>query len=248
MEDVVDSGRAVAGGASGGTPEEVAYAHGTFGAPVVAGLAGMRVSYGLNEPLREAWLEDGWRPLFARWLEDAAEYGIREPNAMVLATVDAEGRPQTRTVLCKGFDPRGLQFYTNLLSHKGRALAARPYAAVTFPWLVMERQVHLAGPCRELRREESLEYWRQRPRGSQIAAWASDQSRPAASHEELAASLDAAHARFSGVAEIPMPDHWGGYLVEPECVEFWQGGRDRFHNRIRTVREGSGWTVRRLQP
>ena len=208
----------------------------------------MRVGYGLHGRLDVADLDGGWLPLFAAWLEEAGRRGVREPNAMVLGTVGVDGRPSTRTVLCKGADERGLGFYTTTTSRKGVQLAASGYASVTFPWLVVERQVHVEGSCRPMSREDSLEYWRTRPRGSQVAAWASEQSRPAASVAELESLYAVAEQRMAEVEEIPMPDRWGGYRIAPERVEFWQGGRDRFHDRVECLLGDGRWTARRLQP
>ncbi len=207
----------------------------------------MRVGYGLHTRLDVAHLADGWLPLFTDWLDEAGRRGVREPNAMVLGTV-VDGRPSTRTVLCKGADERGVSFFTTTTSRKGAQLAASGFASVTFPWLVAERQVHLEGPCHPMSREDSLAYWRTRPRGSQVAAWASEQSREAGSVEELERAYSDAEARFEGVDEIPMPERWGGYRLTPERVEFWQGGRDRFHDRVECRLEDGVWTVVRLQP
>lgn len=221
---------------------------------------GMRVGYagrpgaaggGVAADEAEA-LRSGWFPLFSRWLAEAGDAGVREPNAMVLATSGPAGRPSTRTVLCKGADDRGVRFYTTLTSRKGEQLAATPFASVTFPWLALERQVHLEGACTPLPRAESERYWAVRPRGSQIAAWASHESRPVGSAGELELAYAAAEERFAGAEEVPMPERWGGYLLAPERVEFWRGGRDRFHDRVECRRTGEGpgatWEVRRLQP
>lgn len=207
----------------------------------------MRVGYGLHSRLDVTDLADGWLPLFTDWLDEAGRRGVREPNAMVLGTV-AGGRPSTRTVLCKGADEQGVTFFTTTTSRKGAQLAASGFASVTFPWLVAERQVHLEGPCNPLSREDSLAYWRTRPRGSQVAAWASEQSREAGSVAELEALYAAAEERFADAGEVPMPDRWGGYRLSPERVEFWQGGRDRFHDRVECRLEGGRWVVSRLQP
>lgn len=208
----------------------------------------MRVGYGLHVRLDEADLAAGWLPLFTEWLDEAGRRGVREPNAMVLGTVGPDGRPSTRTVLCKGADESGLTFFTTTTSRKGAQLAASGYASVTFPWVVAERQIHLEGACHPLNRADSLEYWRTRPRGSQVAAWASEQSRPVDSVDELESSFASAEQAFSGVEEIPMPDRWGGFQLVPERVEFWQGGRDRFHDRVECLLSGDRWGFRRLQP
>ena len=208
----------------------------------------MRVGYGLHVRLDESDLAAGWLPLFTQWLDEAGRRGVREPNAMVLGTVGADGRPSTRTVLCKGADEEGLIFFTTTTSRKGSQLAASGYASVTFPWVVAERQVHFEGACHPLGRADSLEYWRTRPRGSQVAAWASEQSRPVSSVGELESSYARAEQSFSGVEEIPMPDRWGGMRLVPERVEFWQGGRDRFHDRVECLLSDGRWAFRRLQP
>ncbi|AWH94804.1 pyridoxamine 5'-phosphate oxidase [Dietzia psychralcaliphila] len=208
----------------------------------------MRVGYGLHTSLDVTDLHEDWLPLFASWLDEAGRRGVREPNAMVLGTVGADRRPSTRTVLCKGADERGLTFFTTTSSRKGAQLAESGYASATFPWLVVERQIHVEGECRPLDRADSLAYWRTRPRGSQVAAWASEQSQPVETVEELSALYAIAEERLSDVEEIPMPDRWGGYRLRPDRVEFWQGGRDRFHDRVECLRGEEGWTVRRLQP
>lgn len=208
----------------------------------------MRVGYGLHPRLDVSDVADDWLPLFTAWLDEAGRRGVREPNAMVLGTVGDDRRPSTRTVLCKGVDDRGLTFFTTTSSRKGTQLAASGHASVTFPWLIVERQVHFEGPCIPLDRADSLEYWRTRPWGSQVAAWASEQSEPAESVEELESLYATARERLGEVGEIPMPDRWGGYRLIPDRVEFWQGGRDRFHDRVECVREAGGWRVRRLQP
>jgi len=209
----------------------------------------MRVEYGSPEKdgspdLDADWLADGWIALLRRWLADAEQAGIVEPNAIVVGTVDAEGRPSTRTVLCKGVDETGITFYTNYDSDKGQQLAASPYASATFPWYALGRQVHLRGPVAKVAPEVTAEYWSKRPRGSQLGAWASHQSRAIASREALAQQLAEVTERFADVESVPVPPNWGGYLISPEVVEFWQGRENRVHNRIRV----SGTRVERLQP
>ena len=209
----------------------------------------MRVEYGSPEKdgspnLDADWLADGWIALLRRWLADAEQAGIVEPNAIVVGTVDAQGRPSTRTVLCKGVDETGITFYTNYDSDKGQQLAASPYASATFPWYALGRQVHLRGPVAKVAPEVTAEYWSKRPRGSQLGAWASHQSRAIASREALAQQLAEVTERFADVESVPVPPNWGGYLISPEVVEFWQGRENRVHNRIRV----SGTRVERLQP
>ncbi|WP_420042067.1 pyridoxamine 5'-phosphate oxidase [Gordonia sp. MP11Mi] len=218
----------------------------------------MRVGYGaadatgrdgVAENLDVAWLtgDPPWRELFDAWLADAIDAGVAEPNAMIVGTADADGRPATRTVLCKGVSDDGIVFFTGYDSDKGRALAANPYAAVTFPWIAMERQVHLRGPVVKVSAEETAAYWSSRPRGSQVSASTSDQSRPIVSRAALEAKAAGAAAAL-GDGPVPVPEKWGGYRIEPDIVEFWQGRADRLHNRVRAVRDGDSWRVERLQP
>jgi pyridoxamine 5'-phosphate oxidase len=210
----------------------------------------MRVEYGSVEKdgssdLDVDWLSEGWIALLHKWLADAERAGISEPNAMVLGTVDAAGCPVTRTVLCKGVDESGISFYTNYDSDKGEQLAARPYASVTFPWYALGRQVHVRGSVTKVSPEATANYWNRRPRGSQLGAWASHQSKPIASREALMRQLADATERFAELDAVPVPPNWGGYVVAPEVVEFWQGRENRVHNRIRLDSSGR---VERLQP
>ncbi|CAN3130740.1 Pyridoxine/pyridoxamine 5'-phosphate oxidase [Mycobacterium sp. smrl_JER01] len=209
----------------------------------------MRVEYGSAEKdgsgdLDADWLEAGWVALLNRWMSEAEQAGVAEPNAMVVGTVDGQGRPVTRSVLCKSVAESGLSFYTNYGSDKGDQLAAIPYASATFPWYLLGRQVHVRGAVTKVSPDETAEYWRKRPRGSQLGAWASQQSKPIASREALMRQLAEMTERFAGVDEIPVPPHWGGYLIAAEVVEFWQGRENRVHNRIR-LRDGR---IDRLQP
>jgi len=209
----------------------------------------MRVEYGSVEKdgspdLDETWLADGWLALLRRWLADAEEGGCAEPNAMVVGTVDEQGRPVTRTVLCKSVDESGITFFTNYDSAKGTELAANPYASATFPWFGLGRQVHVRGPVTKVSAEATAEYWSKRPRGSQLGAWASHQSFPIGSRIALLDQLVEVTKRFAELDAVPVPPNWGGYLISPEVVEFWQGRENRVHNRIR-VTDGR---VERLQP
>ena len=208
----------------------------------------MRVEYGSVEKdgssdLDTDWLADGWLALLHSWIEEAEQAGVAEPNAMVLATVD-DGRPVTRTVLCKSVDVDGITFYTNYDSAKGAELAATPYASVTFPWYALGRQVHIRGAVSKVSPEETAQYWARRPRGSQLGAWASSQSRPIASRAELMAQLQDVTARLADEERVPVPPHWGGYRIAAEVIEFWQGRENRIHNRIRVT----GDRIERLQP
>lgn len=208
----------------------------------------MRVEYGSVEKdgsgdLDVDWLADGWLALLHKWIDEAEAARIVEPNAMVLATVEA-GLPVTRTVLCKSVDADGATFYTNYDSAKGADLALTPYASVTFPWYALGRQVHLRGAVTKVSAAETAQYWARRPRGSQLGAWASEQSRPIASRADLVAALAEVTERFADHERIPVPPHWGGYRISADVVEFWQGRENRIHNRIR-VADGR---LQRLQP
>jgi pyridoxamine 5'-phosphate oxidase len=209
----------------------------------------MRVEYGSVEKdgspdLDADWLADGWLALLRKWLADAERAGVAEPNAMVVGTVDLQGRPVTRAVLCKGVDETGITFFTAYDSAKGEELAATPYASATFPWFLLGRQVHVRGPVTKVSEEMTADYWSKRPRGSQLGAWASHQSRPITSRAALLEQLAEVTERFAEVDEVPVPPNWGGYLIAPEVVEFWQGRENRVHNRIRVI----GGRVERLQP
>ena len=190
---------------------------------------------------------------FRAWLADAVAEGVVEPNAMVLSTVSAEGVPSARTVLLKEADARGFVFYTNLRSRKGRELEATRRAACVFPWLPLHRQVVVVGRAVEVSRDEAADYFASRPHGSRLGAWASRQSEVIADR----AVLDERHAelleRFPG--DVPLPDFWGGWIVVPDTVEFWQGRGSRLHDRLRyrRVRDGGlddagAWVVERLSP
>src|ERR1700756_2295432 len=208
----------------------------------------MRVEYGSVErdggpDLDADWLDDGWLALLRKWIDDAERFGVSEPNAMVLATV-AEGRPMSRSVLCKGLDETGVTFFTNYDSAKGIELAATPYASATFPWYLLGRQVHVRGPVTKVDQQATEDYWSKRPRGSQLGAWPSHQSQPIASRAALLDQLAEVTARFADAGAVPVPPNGGGYLIAPEMVEFWQGRENRVHNRIRVV----GDRVERLQP
>jgi len=169
-------------------------------------------------------------------------------NAMTLATVDSEGRPSARVVLLKGVDERGFIFYTNYQSRKGRELSANPHAALVFYWPDLERQVCIAGEVRPLAPTESDAYFGGRPRGSRIAAWASNQSEVVADRAELDKRWEEFEARYQG-QEVPRPPHWGGYILKPSRVEFWQGRPNRLHDRLRYTRKADqGWTIERLAP
>ena len=184
---------------------------------------------------------------FARWMADAAGV-LPEPTAMVLATVSALGLPRARTVLLKGHGQEGFTFYTNRTSRKGQDLAANPRACVVFPWFAMQRQVTVEGAVTMLTQEQSEPYYRSRPRGSQLAAWASRQSTVLESRKQLDERAAELERRWPQGSVIPMPDFWRGYLLTPETVEFWQAGQFRLHDRLRYRRAGEQWMIERLSP
>jgi pyridoxamine 5'-phosphate oxidase len=212
-------------------------------------LAAMRMHY-REEGLAEADLADTPVAQFARWFQQAAtEARLFEPNAMVVSTADAEGRPSSRTVLLKGFDEHGFVFYTNYGSRKARDLAQNPYVSLLFPWHPMARQVIVQGVARRTGRDETAAYFRTRPHGSQLGAWASAQSSVIATRAEIDASYDELAARYPEAEKVPVPPHWGGFRVAPRSVEFWQGRENRLHDRLRYVAEPDGsWRVERLSP
>jgi pyridoxamine 5'-phosphate oxidase len=207
----------------------------------------MRVGYELGS-LDESDLEATWHEQLIRWLAEATQAGLPEPNAMVLATADAAGRPSSRTVLCKGLDDRGVVFYTNYTSAKSRDLLATGLASATFPWFPMQRQAHVRGPVEKVDPAETAAYWATRPRGSQLGAWASPQSETVVSRAELEARLAGAERRFAGVEQIPPPPHWGGWRIQPQVAEFWQGRLNRMHDRLVFDRRDGDWRIRRLAP
>ncbi|WP_445258122.1 pyridoxamine 5'-phosphate oxidase [Nocardioides aurantiacus] len=186
-----------------------------------------------------------------RWLDEAVAAGLHEPNAVVVATVGADGGPAARTVLLKGLDERGFVFYTNYDSRKGRELEASGRAALLFPWHDLQRQVRVEGTVARVPAAETAAYFATRPRGSQLGAWASPQSEEVASRAELDERYAAVEARFAD-GEVPPPPHWGGYRVAPEVVELWQGRSGRMHDRLVYRRDlagpGEGWALTRLAP
>lgn len=206
----------------------------------------MRVEYREKDncgDLDVDWLEDGWQVLLRNWIGDAERAGIAEPNAMVLATVE-DGRPVSRSVLCKNLDEHGVTFFTDDGSDKAVQLAATPYASATFPWYQLGRQVHIRGRVTKTDAAIPAEYWLNRPRASQLGFWASHQSQPIASRAALLDQLVEVTARFADSDDVPVAPSWAGYVIAPEVVEFWQGREGRLHNRIRV----SGGRIERLQP
>jgi pyridoxamine 5'-phosphate oxidase len=210
-------------------------------------LADLRKEYSLSGLSEKDLARDPFRQ-FEKWFQEAEAAKIHEPNAAVLATADREGRPSARMVLLKGMDGRGFVFYTNYHSRKGRELESNPRAAYLFPWVALERQVTIEGPVTKLTREESEAYFHSRPRASQLAAWASPQSTIVPGRETIEEAMKAAEKKYTG-AEAPLPPHWGGFRINPQTVEFWQGRRSRLHDRLRYRRDETGaWFVERLAP
>lgn len=208
----------------------------------------MRQEYPEEKGLSRDDLAGDWPTQFAHWFADAVAFGLSEPNAMVVATADPTARPSVRTVLLKAYDERGFVFFTNYESRKGIEALANPYASLLFPWFPMHRQVIVCGRVEPVDRAETEGYFAGRPRGSQLGAWASPQSRVLADRAELDAAYVAAATRFPTGA-VPPPPHWGGLRVVPDTVEFWQGRASRLHDRLRFRRlDDLNWTVDRLAP
>ncbi len=211
-----------------------------------AALAALREEYG-DRGIDPATLPDSPLVAFDAWLAEALAAGLPEPNAMTLATLGEAG-PEARVVLLKARDEKGFVFYTNYESQKARELGREPACALVFDWLGAMRQVRVRGRAERVSREESAEYFRTRPRASQLGAWASRQSAVLASREALEAKMAEVTARFEG-AEVPLPDWWGGFRVVPSRVELWQGRASRLHDRVRYTRaEDGGWSRVRLSP
>ena len=216
-------------------------------ADIALELPAMRVSYE-EGVLEEGSLQRTWAEQLQAWLDEATRASLPEPNAMVLATADPEGRPSSRTVLCKGLDERGVVFYTNYTSNKSHDLISTRFASATFPWFAMQRQAHVRGVVEKVSSAETAAYWASRPRGSQLGAWASPQSKPVTGRSTLDSALANINRQFADAETIPVPPHWGGWRIRPQTVEFWQGRRDRMHDRLVFVLTGDDWKVRRLAP
>lgn len=208
-------------------------------------IADLRKSYERDE-LDEQAAADLPLAQFRRWLDEALAAKIPEPNAMTVATVDADGRPSTRIVLIKGVDERGLVWYTNYASRKGREIAGRPFAALQFHWVELERVVRIEGAVEKVSDEESDAYYASRPLDSRIGAWASPQSEVISSRAVLVANAAKYGAQF--LLHPPRPPHWGGYRLLPDRWEFWQGRKSRLHDRIRYRLDGGQWIKERLAP
>lgn len=218
----------------------------------VPDLAALRQEYAAGG-LHESELTPDPITMFERWFAEARAAGLYDVNAMVLSTISAAGQPSARAVLLKGLDARGFVFFTNTASQKGEELAANPACALHFPWFVLERQVRVDGIAEPLPRSEVTAYFASRPRGSQLGAWASPQSSVVTGREELDAAYAEVAERFPD--EVPVPSDWGGYVVHPHRVEFWQGRPGRMHDRLVYVRDSSSvvepvetWRTERLAP
>jgi len=214
--------------------------------PTPLDVAALREEYSKRH-LRRADLDPDPMVQFGRWLKEAVDADIKDPNAMALATVNAVGQPSGRIVLLKGVDSGGFLFFTNYGSRKAGDLEYNPRAGLTFFWAELERQVVIEGVARKASREEAEKYFHSRPVGSQLGAWASQQSQIVPSRDVLEAKLTEVTAQYAG-QEVPLPDFWGGYWLAPQAIEFWQGGPSRVHDRLRYVREAAAWRIDRLSP
>ena len=210
-------------------------------------LEAMRIKYG-NLPLNPEDVTANPVEQFKLWFKNASESGIYEPNAMTLSTVSPEGKPSARIVLLKGFDEKGFIFYTNYDGRKGKQLAENPFAALTFYWDVIHRQVRIEGKVKKLSAKASTAYFQKRPKGSQIGAWASPQSQAISGREILEQNVADLIAKHEKDEVLPRPKHWGGYVVIPEIIEFWQGRDNRLHDRVTYEKKGRGWKTSRLAP
>lgn len=199
--------------------------------------AGLTRSMLQQDPLRQ----------FEQWFEQARAAKVHEVNAMSLATVAADGMPQVRTVLLKSFDHKGFVFYTNYGSAKAKQLADNPQASILLPWLTLERQVRICGAVEKVSTAESFKYFSSRPKGSQLGAWISEQSRVISNRAILSKMLEQVKQRFKQ-GKIPLPDSWGGYRVKPQLYEFWQGRKNRLHDRFQYQKTATGWQTERLAP
>ena len=201
-----------------------------------------------GEELREDQMKDDPIDQFAIWFEQAMKADVTDVNAMTLATASADGKPSSRIVLLKGFNGVGFRFFTNYQSRKGREIAENPNVQLCFYWAELERQVRIEGQAEKISREESQRYFNERPRHSQISAWASNQSEEVSSRDKLEEAYRRYEQKFENEKSIPVPDFWGGYIVEARAIEFWQGRPGRLHDRILYERDRDGWNKLRLAP
>jgi pyridoxamine 5'-phosphate oxidase len=209
--------------------------------------AKLKMAQGVLRGLRRRDLDPDPIAQFGRWFKSANRSGLHLPEAFCLATTAADGRPSARMLLLKGFDAQGFVFFTNYDSRKANEIALNPRAAMTFHWSELQRQGRIEGAIGKVSAAESLAYFRSRPRGSQIGAWASRQSAGIPDRAFLEAAYREVRDKHRG-QEIPLPTRWGGFRLAPESIEFWQGRADRLHDRFLYVRAGSAWTIQRLSP
>ncbi len=205
----------------------------------------LRVSYEQGE-LNESDITHNPLAQFNNWLQEAIKNQVPEPNAMVLATVNKDGQPGARNVLLKSADDNGFIFFTNKNSDKASDLKQNPHCTLLFSWLSQHRQVIVKGKAEEISRQDSNTYFQTRPYGSRISAWVSEQSQVIKNREELETKVKEVMDKYP--ENVPMPDYWGGYLVKPESIEFWQGRPSRLHDRIRFTKKGNAWTIERISP
>jgi pyridoxamine 5'-phosphate oxidase len=205
----------------------------------------LRVSYEQGE-LNESEVNHNPLDQFNKWLQEAIKNQVPEPNAMVLSTVNKDGQPGARNVLLKSADENGFIFFTNKNSDKAADLKQNPHCTLLFSWLSQHRQVIVKGKAEEISKEESNSYFQTRPYGSRISAWVSNQSQVIKNREELEKKVKEFMDKYP--ENVPMPDHWGGYLVKPESIEFWQGRPSRLHDRIRFTKKANAWIIERIAP
>ena len=209
-------------------------------------ISGSRIDYSKSE-LDEKIIDKDPIAEFARWMKEVIDKKFPEPNAMVLSTVSQEGRPSSRILLLRGFDEKGFVFYTNYHSKKGKDIEQNPHASMNFFWHDAEKQVRIEGVLEKLSPAESDAYFRTRPRESQLGAWTSQQSESISNRTELEKKYKETEEKFKGV-DVPRPPHWGGYLLKPDVIEFWQGRPSRLHDRIQYTLKNEKWVIERLAP
>lgn len=200
-----------------------------------------------SKPLSRADLNENPMEQFATWMEEAVNAQILDPYAMCLSTVNSAGHPSSRIVYWRDVESNGFVFYTNYNSRKGIEIATNPYVSLNFHWSELDRQIRIEGPIRKVSQENSDAYWATRPRESRIGAWASAQSSIVSSPDQLQNSVKLLEAKF-GDGDVPRPTYWGGYVVEPDRLEFWQGRPNRLHDRFVYIKSGEGWTMEQLSP
>lgn len=210
-------------------------------------ISSLRKEYKRGDLIEQSIPEDPIA-LFAQWFSETGAMNISEPNAMILTTVSKEGKPSSRAVLLKGLEQGSFVFFTNYESRKAQDILLNPHVSLLFLWLDAERQIRIEGKATKISIQESEQYFATRPRESQLGAWASDQSKPISSREELEKKFKEMELRFQGIEHIPMPEHWGGFAVSPMSIEFWQGRIGRLHDRIQYQKQGDSWTKQRLNP